>query len=565
MTTAAKTLTEWSVKPSPPAEFIRTSENIPPLIATLLWHRGLTTEEAIQAFLNPDYEKHVPDPLLFRHMQKAVSRVVNAVNQSEKITVFGDYDADGVCGAAILHEFLNKIGALHEVYIPDRSSEAFGLSEKAVRGFHSGGAKLLITIDCGVTDYNEIELANSLGIDTIVLDHHVVPPLWPNAYAIIDHKHPDETYPGHVLSGTGLSFKLVQALARYGNFGIPNGWEKWLLDLVAIAAIADMVPLTGENRALTHYGLTVLRKTKRIGLQQMFAIAGRNPRDADTETISHFIAPRINAASRMDKAENALILLTTENEEEARYFARRLEEKNGERKLAVESMLENLEKKIGASPLPTVIFEGSGDWTPGILGLAAARLVEKYCRPVFLYSANGELIKGSCRSPEGIDVVGLMAKTADLFSDFGGHTMAGGFSILPERLPLAKERLLNAGEEIGFSEEEKRIEADAELSLDEIDEATYKMVHTLEPFGQGNPRPLFLVRNAFIRDIRRVGGGNHIKMRLGERGVGAIYFRARQNGFGAGDRIDILAELQENVWNGKRSIELRIINARNSS
>ena len=368
-----------------------------------------------------------------------------------------------------------------------------------------------------------------------------------------------------MLSGTGLSFKLVQALARYGNFGIPNGWEKWLLDLVAIAAIADMVPLTGENRALTHYGLTVLRKTKRIGLQQMFAIAGRNPRDADTETISHFIAPRINAASRMDKAENALILLTTENEEEARYFARRLEEKNGERKLAVESMLENLEKKIGASPLPTVIFEGSGDWTPGILGLAAARLVEKYCRPVFLYSANGELIKGSCRSPEGIDVVGLMAKTADLFSDFGGHTMAGGFSILPERLPLAKERLLNAGEEIVFSEEEKRIEADAELSLDEIDEATYKMVHTLEPFGQGNPRPLFLVRNAFIRDIRRVGGGNHIKMRLGERGVGAIYFRARQNGFGASDRIDILAELQENVWNGKRSIELRIINARNSS
>ncbi len=565
----------WDVKTGPSAEFFKSLHDAPPLLATLLWNRGITSKDEIEAFLNPDYEKHIHDPLLFRDMKKAIGRITEAIANSEKIIIFGDYDADGVCGAAVLNECLKKIGALFEVHIPDRSKDGFGLSEKSVRGFNTLGAKLLITIDCGVTDYNEIELANSLGIDVIILDHHLVPPRWPNAFAIIDHKHPEETYPEHVLSGAGLAYKLVQALARYGNFGIPNGWEKWLLDLVAIAAIADMVPLKGENRSLTHYGLRVLRKARREGLKQMFAIAGKNPLDADTETISHFIAPRINAASRMDHAHSAFLLLTTENEEEARHLARRLEGKNEERKVVVESILENLEKRISPETLPAVIFEGSPEWPAGVLGLAATRLVERYSRPVFLYSVNDELIKGSCRAPAGMNVVELMTRAGESFSDFGGHTMSGGFSVLPEHLREVKEKLESAGKEINVSSKALRLEADCQLALDNLNNATFETVSALEPFGQGNPRPSFFIQGAKIADLRKVGpDGNHLKMKLGPRYTGAIYFRALQgrapralageNGFRIGDTIDVIAELSENIWNGSRNIELRIIDARHA-
>lgn len=565
MTSAQKTQKVWSVKVAPPHEFLQTSE-LHKMAATILWHRGITSNEAIEAFFSPDYEKHVHDPFLFRHMQKAVARIEAAKERSEKIIVFGDYDADGVCGASLLHECFKKIGAEHDIHIPDRSRDGFGLSEKAVRDFHSRGAKLLITIDCGITDYNEIELAGSLGMDVIVLDHHLVPPRWPNAYAIIDHKHPEETYPEHILSGTGLAFKLVQALTLSGKFEINPGWEKWLLDLVAIAAIADMVPLTGENRVLTHYGLRVLRKTKRVGLEQMFSIAGRNARDADTETISHFIAPRINAASRLDHANTALLLLTTAVEEEARHLALRLEGKNEERKITVESILENLKTRIARQELPAVIFEGSAEWPAGVLGLAATRLVELYARPVFLYSVNDELIKGSCRAPAGANVVELMARTKELFSDFGGHTLSGGFSILPEKLEAAREKLEMAGKETAVAETPPCLEADCEILLDDIDEKTFEMVNACEPFGQGNPRPAFLIRNVKIADLRKVGAdGNHLKMKLGPRRTGAIYFRVGQNIFRIGDTIDIIAELQQNIWNGARNIELRILDARSAA
>ncbi|MFY9461787.1 MAG: single-stranded-DNA-specific exonuclease RecJ [Candidatus Sungiibacteriota bacterium] len=562
--TAKKSESKWSVKPAPPAEFFTGFPDVPPLVASLLWNRGISDKNAAKAFLNPDYENTILSPFLFRDMKRAAERIENAIFRKEKITVFGDYDADGVCGASIMHKFLKEAGADFDVYIPDRGRESFGLSLQKVRDFHEAGTKILITIDCGVTDYDEIELANSMGMDVIILDHHVVPPKWPNATAIIDHKHPDETYPEHVLSGAGLAFKLVQALLSSGKFELPAGWEKWLLDIVAIAAVADMVPLTGENRALVTYGLKVLRKTKHLGLRELFRLQNRDQRDADVETISHFIAPRINAASRMDHANTAFNLLTTENEEEARWLAQRLEEKNNERKQVVEDILEDLNAKLSVKEPAAVIFEGSAEWPAGVLGLAATRLVETYHRPVFLYAINDELVKGSCRAPAGVNVVELMSRTAEFLSDFGGHTLSGGFSVMPEHLPTLKEKLELAGKEIKPGEK-PLIEADAELTLDEVGDVTYELVKMLEPFGQGNPRPLFLVRNAKIADLRKVGAdGKHLKMKLGSRFVGAIYFKAGENGFKIGDTIDVMAELSENIWNGSRNIELRIIDARHS-
>ncbi|MDO8561099.1 MAG: single-stranded-DNA-specific exonuclease RecJ [bacterium] len=552
----------WSVKPVPPESFAKKFSHLPILTRQLLWNRNITESAIIEDFLNPDYQKHVHSPFLFRHMKQASERIEKAIASGEKITVFGDYDADGVCGAAVMCKFLKLVNANHDVFIPDRNREGFGMSLQKIRDFHETGTKVLITIDCGVTDYDEIELANSIGMDVIVLDHHVVPPKWPNAFAIIDHKHPDETYPERVLSGAGLSFKMVQALIGSGKFNVPAGWEKWLLDIVAIAAVADMVPLTGENRALVKYGLMVLRKTKHPGLRELFRLRGDNPVNADVETISHFIAPRINAASRMDHADTAFNLLTTENEEEARWLAGRLEEKNEERKRVVEDILNDLTTKLAAAKPASIIFEGSSEWPAGVLGLAATRLVEAYQRPVFLYAMNSELVKGSCRAPTGTNVMELMSKTGEFFSDFGGHTLAGGFSTIPEHLPMLKEKLELAGNEIEKTQK-PAIDADAELSLDEVGEITYELVKTLEPFGQGNPRPLFIIRNAKIADLRKVGAdGAHLKMKLGPRYLGAIYFKAGENNFKTGDTVDVAAELQKNTWNGVQNIELRVVDAK---
>lgn len=556
---------EWRLKSSPPENFMRTLHDLPPLVRQLLWTRGITDQKAVATLLNPDYARHTFDPFLFHHMERAVKRIQKAIFEKEQIVVFGDYDADGVCGAAILHEFLREVAALHDVFIPDRSKEHFGLSIKKIKDFYASGAKLLVTVDCGVTDYDEIELANSLGIDVIILDHHVVPPRWPNAFAIIDHKHPDETYPEHVLSGAGLAFKVVQALVKSGEFGISPGWEKWLLELVAIAAIADMVPLTGENRTLVTYGLKVLRKTKRLGLLSLMQLLGINPEEATIETISHGIAPRINAASRMDHANTAFSLLTTKHKAEAEWLSRRLNEKNEERKKMVAAIFEELRSKIESRQPASIIFEGSTEWPAGVLGLVASRLVETYQRPVFLYAANDELVKGSCRAPQGMNVVELMSKAGEMFSDFGGHTLSGGFAALPENLPRLKEKLESIGQEFDFTKTPAILEIDVELSLDEAGEVTFELVRMLEPFGQGNPQPAFLIRGAKIADIRKVGlGGKHLKMKLGPRYIGAIYFGAGENGFRIGDFIDVVAEMQENIWNGSKNIELRIIDARHS-
>lgn len=554
--------TQWTVALPPPEEFFRAHADIHPLALRLLWNRGIRTTDAIARFLKPDYERDILDPFLFRDMEVATSRILRAVANKEKIIVFGDYDADGVCGAAVMHEFLKKIEALHEVAIPDRGKETFGLSIKKIKEFAESGARLIITIDCGVTDYDEIELARSLGMDTIVLDHHVVPPRWPAAYAIIDHKHPEETYPEHVLSGAGLSFKMVQALIKKGEFSILPGWEKWLLDLVAIAAVADMVPLTGENRALVAFGLRVLQKSRRMGIKDLFRLREMKPDSADVMSISHFIAPRINAASRMDHANTAFALLTTEHEEESRWLAQRLEDKNEERKRVVEEILGDLHAKIESQKIPAVIFEGSTEWPAGVLGLAAARLVETYQRPVFLYAMNEELVKGSCRAPMGVNVVELMRSTKNLFSDFGGHVVAGGFSVMPDNLASLKIELEEAGKALEEKPVGPAITADAELALEDIGEVTYAAIQALEPFGQENPRAVFFIQGAKIADLRKVGAdGSHLKMKLGDRRIGAIYFRAGENNFHIGDTIDCIAELQENIWNGTRSIELRIIDA----
>ena len=530
------------------------------LLRQLLWNRGLKTKEEIEKFLNPDYEKHVHDPFLFKGMEKAVLRVIKAIDSKEKIIIFADYDADGIDGAVVLAEFLKKVEANFEVFIPDRFVEQYGLSMARVEEFKGLGAKLVITIDCGITDFNEIEKANEYGIDTIIFDHHIVPPKWPNAYAIIDHKQEDDTYPEKVLCGTGLAFKLVQGVLARKNYGIIPGWEKWLLDSVAIATVADMVPLTGENRVLVKYGIDVLKKMRRAGIRSILQSRNIQPQEITSGTIGFVLSPRINAASRMDHANTAFELLLTENQIEAEWLTKRLEEKNTERRGLVDEILKKLDEKFAGVESPKLIFEGSREWPAGVLGIAANRLLEKYHCPVFLYSRQQNVVKGSCRASEGVNVVELMRGAEDCFSDFGGHAFSGGFSLLPEKLEDLEKRLRKSLDSFIYKEISR--EADAEISLDDVTPEIYAMLQELEPFGQGNPKPVFLLHDILIKELRHVGSDKtHVKMKLSDKGIGAIYFRGSHNGFKAGDTVDILAELQENRWNGFTNIELNIVDA----
>lgn len=588
---------KWIVKPPATEDYLRLISNLqfprlpwsavetaggraisnPILFGQLLWNRGLKTEEEIEKFLHPDYEKHTHDPFLFKDMEKAVERIFKAIKNKEKIMVFADYDADGISGAVVMSEFLKKAEAEFDVSIPDRYKEQYGLSMGKVEEFQISGVKLLITIDCGVTSFNEIEKANGYGMDVIILDHHIVPPRWPNAFAIIDHKKEDETYPEKILSGAGLSFKVAHAvIKKHGEeLGIIRGWEKWLLDCVAIAAVADMVPLTGENRVFVKFGIDVLGKMRRIGLRSMLVLRNISASDITAETIGYTIAPRINAASRMDHANTAFELLVTENQVEADWLAKNLEEKNAERRGIVDDILKQVQQKLGEPDSIKLIFEGNDTWPPGVLGIAANRLTEKYGCPSFLYSIVAGVVKGSCRAPDGVDLVSFMSKAGDLLSDFGGHKLAGGFSADPKNVSMLEKRLRELAESLVYDKTTAIFEADAEIALEDVNLGTFKLINYLEPFGKENPKPLFILRNIDIKEVRHVGQDQtHVKMKLTQEsralrsfneGVGAIYFRAAHNGFKQGDKLDILAELQENKWNGNTAIELNIIDARCSA
>ncbi|KKU50785.1 MAG: single-stranded-DNA-specific exonuclease RecJ [Candidatus Sungbacteria bacterium RIFCSPLOWO2_02_FULL_47_9] len=558
---------DWTVKSPPPEDFLSVvsgagfSPEHAPFIAQLLWARGINTKEKIEKFFNPDYTTGVHDPFLFKGMEKAATRVVRAIQNKEKIIVFADYDADGVDGAVIMAEFLKKAGGEHEVFIPDRFTESYGLTLERIDEFKELGARVLITIDCGVTDYDEVEKANSFGMDVIILDHHIVPPKWPNAYAIIDHKQEDDTYPEKVLCGTGLAFKLVQAVLKKERFGLVEGWEKWFLDAVAIATVADMVPLTGENRVLVKYGVEVIKKMRRPGLKALLGEKAIHPQEITAETIGFYIAPRINAASRMDHANTAFELMLTDEDEKADWLARRLEEKNQERRTLVEKILKTLEVRLAGKEPPIIIFEGSPEWPAGVLGIAANRILEKYGCPVFLYGILPDIVKGSCRAGKGFNVVELMRGAEDCFDDFGGHAVSGGFSMKLENVERLKAKLQASLEQFAPPDSEP-IQADAEIALKDVTSELYALTKSFEPFGQENPKPLFSLRGVKLKEVKHVGADQtHVKLKLGDEGLGAIYFRGSHNGFKTGDTVDILAELQENTWRGTTKIELNIVEA----
>lgn len=542
------------------------------LVEHLLIDRGITGEDRA-AFLSPDYDAHTHDPDLFNEISKAVARIQLAIKKREVIYIFADYDADGTCGAAILVDTFEKLGHAEVIVAqPDRNTEGYGLSMPYVELAIASGAGVLITVDCGVTAVEEIAYAEARGISVIVLDHHTVPPIWPNATAILNPKRPGERYPFTGICGTGCAFKLATALLKAYPDKAPAGYEKWLLDLVAIATVADMVPLTGENRALLTYGLGVLAQTRREGLRALMREAGVNQSRVNATDIGFSIAPRINAASRLAHASLALSLLTARSREDAEAIALKLEDLNTDRKQITDAALRDAHGQVLSSESTRdVIVVGDEKWNPGILGLVAGRLADTYGKPTFVWGGEGDTYKGSCRSGGGVNVVELMtgAGGENLFTHFGGHHASGGFAIVRERvgeLSGALTAALHASDDVVTQSSDRLLDAEIDLSM--IHENFLRDLTKLAPFGMENPAPVFLLRSVVPERVSTFGAaGNHLRLSFLERGrkLSAV-------GFGQGGQrvatltgpLDIAAMVEENTWLGRREVRLRIIDVRQS-
>ena len=523
------------------------------LTAALLARRGILTKEDAEKFLNPSYDNHLHDPFLMTDMQKAAQRFADAILSRERIAVWSDYDCDGIPGAVLMHDFLKKAGANFENYIPHRHDEGYGMNVGGIEKLARGGTTLVVTVDSGITDIEPVTRANELGMEVIVTDHHLPGEKLPDAFAILNPNarpvrdktpsvsgsssastsngtRPDETYPFKSLCGSGVAWKLVCATLAISpdiRSRIPDGQEKWLLDMVGLATIADMVPLVGENRVLATYGLKVMRKSPRIGLQKLLRGMRVEQRAITEDDVGFMIAPRVNAASRMGDARDAFNLFITTDENEADLLAKKLEKANRARKAeagAITRAGHTRVKERGESR--SIIALGDPEWRPALLGLVAGNIADEYERPVFLWGREGlpagrqgiGRLKGSVRSGGATHILELMRAAENIFEEFGGHSNAGGFTVRDTEVFFLEDRLVEAQEKLlkgSIIEDDLSSHADALLTPEEIHPRFLKEVEQLAPFGIDNPKPVFLLRDVSVREISRFGKGEeHLKLKI---------------------------------------------------
>ncbi len=551
--------------------------------AGLLARRGITTHEEAEAFLSPSYDEHLGDPMKILNMPKAAERIARAISTGERIGVWSDYDCDGIPGGVLFHDFLKKANANFVNYIPHRHEEGFGLNTKGIDELHRDGVTLMITIDCGIADIEGVAYASSLGIEVIVTDHHL-PGVLPPAYAIVDPKQEGETNEFKDFCGAGLAWKLVCAVLQVGFTGrenIPIGWEKWLLDMAGLATIADMVPLVGENRVIARYGLLVMRKSPRLGLQMLCKVARVNQRFITEDDVGFMIAPRVNAASRMGNPTDAFRLFTTTDEVEAEALAKELERINRSRRASAAAITRAVHERLGerkaeGKEVPGVIAMGDPEWRPGLLGLVANTLAEEYERPVFLWGREGTLnAKGSCRAGrKGMNVVKLMEHATNVFKEFGGHVASGGFTLLEDAVFSFEEKMNEALLKVEHQGDE-RVErvSDAEVHPHEADKRLLSSLEKFAPFGMGNPKPVFMFRDVMVTHVSRFGKAEeHLRILIARDRDGfsietieAIsFFAKRELGKEAerlveGKTATILANLERDQFKKGTPVRLRMV------
>ena len=559
----------WNLRPSGPAGSRAELERagLPPLCAAVLCARGVDTAPAASAFLahGPDL---LHDPFLLRDMEKAVERISRAIREQETVAVYGDYDVDGITATCLLTQFLRTLGGQVVSYIPDRTEEGYGLNNHAIDALARQGVTLIVTVDCGITAAQEVEYARALGVDVVITDHHQCKEVLPQAVAVVDPRRPDCSYPFPDLAGVGVALKLALALTA------PDQRSQVLLDygdLAAIGTVADVMLLQGENRALVHLGLERLADCSRPGLQALLREAGC-PRGQvpTTVTIGYGLAPRINAAGRMEQAGTALELLLTQDPQRGQELAQELCQLNRLRQAIELEIFQHCDQLLTHTPAlsaPVIVLAGEG-WHQGVIGIVASRLAEKYACPAFMISLDGDKGKGSCRSFGGFNLFGALERCAPLLDSYGGHELAAGFSIRRDNIPAFRAALCQLVEEFaGHQPMESSLDVDCEIphcSL--LSTQDVESLSLLEPFGSGNPKPVFLLRSVCVLSHTDVGGGRHLKLKLRRDGVAmdAIFFSANTAACGIenGQRLDIAFTLQINQFRGNRTVQLQLCDLR---
>jgi single-stranded-DNA-specific exonuclease len=588
---------KWQVERSeiPHSGIIQSSKfKVDNLIKALLANRGIKTKKEIESFLNPKLSEVTIQSVKINKIQieKAIRRIEKAIKNKEKIIVFGDYDVDGVCGSAILWETLNSKGADVLPYIPSRFDEGYGLSMNGISNLKSqiSNVKLIITVDNGIVAHEAVDFANKNGIDVIITDHHVPSKKLPDALAIVHTtalcgagvawllaqklgalRGPVRSFPVPLSSKRAPFSPLASAHSRLtdlravGNLSTSATPHDNSLELVALATIADLVPLTGANRVLVYFGIQKLRETKRPGLLALINKAGIKKEEIDTYEIGHILAPRLNAMGRLASAMDSLRLICTKDEQKAENLAEVLNQTNLERQQITQEALLHAKSKIGAEGLKNLIFIADESYQQGIVGLVAGRMVEEYYLPSIIISKGEKYSKASARSVKGFNIVEFLRSASDLLVDVGGHPMAAGFTVETSKLELLEKKLFeNARKLLKKKHLERYLRIDCELDPLLVNYETYSQVQKLAPFGMANPEPTFLTKNLVVSDVRIVGkDGKHLKLKLIANGSslmvsGIAFGMGEKNKLKIEDKVDVVYTMENNDWNGYKNIELKI-------
>ena len=529
------------------------------IITTLLANRGLTKEKDIEEFLHPRLENVTIASVGIdkKQLKKAIDRIKRAIANKEQVVIYGDYDVDGIGGSAILWETLHDLGAEVLPYIPHRIDEGYGLSKAGISNIkvQMPNIKLIITIDNGIVAYDAVDFANKNGIDVIITDHHVVSETLPNALAIV---HTTK------LCGTGVGWMLSLALRE--EFGVKNSEENHL-ELVALATIADLVPLIGANRVVTKFGLWALQKTKRLGLRALFQEAGIDKTPITTYEVGHMIAPRLNAMGRLESAMDSLRLLCTKDRNRAHILAHKLASTNKERQVVTEETILHAKTAVINGKLETrkLLFITHETYQQGVIGLVAGKLVEEFYRPAIVISKGDKFSKASARSVAGFNIIEFIRSASEFLVDAGGHPMAAGFTVETEKLLLLQRKLEELAEKLIDAKQHitRLLRIDCEINFANITQELYMRLAQFEPFGMQNPQPVFLTKNVVVEEMRLVGQeGRHIKFRLSQGGhvfhVIAFGFGKRASEFTIGSTFDIAYTIDEDRWNGNKKLQLKI-------
>ena len=534
---------------------------INPLLATILVNRGITKKEDIRLFLEPT-RADFHNPFLMIDMEIAVDRIIKAIKNKEKVTIYGDYDVDGITSITVLKGFLQERGLEVNQYIPNRLEEGYGLNNPAIEKIAKSECQLMITVDCGISAINEIDYANKLGLETIVTDHHEAGNELPKALAVIDNKRKDSKYPFRELAGVGVVFKLIQAIGI--KLGLKEEEYLKYLDIVCIGTISDIVPLIDENRVIAKLGMLLIKQTRNIGLRSIINSSGYTK--IDSNTISFGVAPRINACGRMGKAEDALELFLAKNINEVNTLTKKLNEYNMKRQEIEKKIFNNAVEQIEENNLQeknTIIVSGE-NWHHGVIGIVSSKITEMYFKPSILLSfeEGDEFGKGSGRSIPGFDLHEALMKCSDTIEKFGGHAMAIGITVKKEKLEAFKKEFEKIAEEAHIEEITPIINVDAQINLNNINKDMVESLNKLEPFGEGNKMPVFAFKNLKIDSIRALSEGKHLKLTLKDNNtiVNAIGFNLGHlsEEYRIGDKIDIVGVLEINSFNGVESLQINI-------